>query len=301
MELEAAVSGKLTKIVVVAGESAKVGSAIAIVESDKSDEPVKKIKDTVTPAIAQQSPTNVPSAPVEKKSGGMFAKNKAKMSGGPADTITISPTQKVVSQRLVESKQTIPHYYLTSSVNAEGMASFRAAAKPEKIVWDAFFVSVVSKAVQKYEKFTYRFKGDKFEKSGLDAVGIAVDLDDELFVITVEDASKKDVKQISADIVDKVAKLKSGDLSARKLSPANITITNLGSANVKHFSAIENPPESAILAIGKIASVPVVKDGQLAIADMVDITLSVDHRIVNGKYAANFLSEVVENIESNWK
>jgi pyruvate dehydrogenase E2 component (dihydrolipoamide acetyltransferase) len=302
MELEAAVSGKLAKIVVVAGESAKVGSAIAMVESDKSDEePIKKIEEPGTPAIAQQSPTNVPSAPVEKKSGGMFAKNKAKMSGGSADTITISPTQKVVSQRLVESKQTIPHYYLTSSVNAEGMVNYRQAAKPEKIVWDAFFVSAVAKAVAKYEKFTYRFKGDKFEKSGLDAVGIAVDLDDELFVITIEDASKKDVKQISADIVNKVAKLKAGDLSARKLNPANITITNLGSANVKHFSAIVNPPESAILAIGKIASVPVVKDGQLAIADMVDITLSVDHRIVNGKYAANFLSEVVENIESNWK
>lgn len=301
MELESAVSGKLEKIIVQEGESAGIGSVIATVESEQAVETESKDDTPVAQDVSQSNPESIQTAPVEKKAGGMFAANKAKKSSDAADTIAITTTQQIVSQRLSESKQTIPHYYLTSSIDAGGMTKFREAAKPEKIVWDAFFVFSVSRVMQNYEKFTYRHKGDRFEKSGLDSIGVAVDLDDELFVITIDEASKKDVKQISSEILEKVDKLKSGDVSARKLSPANITITNLGAANIKQFTAIVNPPESAILAIGKIAPTPVVQDGQIVIAEMADVTLSVDHRIVNGKYAANFLSEVIDNIETNWK
>ena len=224
IELESAVSGKSAKIIVLGGEIADIGSVIAMVKSEQAVESKGKVDAPTVPDVPKQKQSRAQAAPVKRKTGGMFAANKAKKDGKSANTVAITTTQEIVSQRLVESKQTIPHYYLTSSINAESMIKFREAAKPEKILWDAFFVSAVGKVIQKYEKFTYRHKGDKYEKSGLDSVGVAVDLDDELFVITVDEVSKKDIKQISADILGKVEKIKSGDASARKLSPANITI-----------------------------------------------------------------------------
>jgi pyruvate dehydrogenase E2 component (dihydrolipoamide acetyltransferase) len=106
------------------------------------------------------------------------------------------------------------------------------------------------------------------------------------------------VEDISKDIRARAQEIEDGAGKAREIRPAAITVTNLGASNVETFAAIINPPEVAILAIGKIGPVPVVQNGQVAVQQRVALTLSADHRVINGKYAAEFLDAIIREIES---
>ena len=105
-------------------------------------------------------------------------------------------------------------------------------------------------------------------------------------------------EQLSDEILAGVARLRSGDPQARLARRANLTVSNLGGSNVESFAAIINPPESAILAVGKVMPVVTVVDGQVAVQERVNLTLSVDHRVASGKYAAGFLGAIVKELES---
>jgi pyruvate dehydrogenase E2 component (dihydrolipoamide acetyltransferase) len=144
----------------------------------------------------------------------------------------------------------------------------------------------------------YRFENDCLVPRGTDDVGLAIDLDGKLFVIPVAEPTTKTPEQISDQITTAVEQLRSGDSTAMKIRPASITITNLGGANVESFTPIINPPESAILGVGKIAAVPVVVNGAVAVESRATLTLAVDHRVVNGKYASEFLGAIVRQLES---
>ena len=106
------------------------------------------------------------------------------------------------------------------------------------------------------------------------------------------------MEQISAELAEQVARLRAGNPKARHLQPAAVTVSNLGACRVDSFLAVINPPEAAILAIGRIAPQPVVVDGEIVARRQVTLTLSADHRVVNGKYAAQFLEAVAANLES---
>jgi pyruvate dehydrogenase E2 component (dihydrolipoamide acetyltransferase) len=206
--------------------------------------------------------------------------------------------QRVVAQRMQESKQSIPHFYLQTSANAEGMVACRAAAPGEKLAWDAFFVSAVGKALKSFKRMCSSLVNGQLVAQGVDAVGVAVDLDNDLYVIQIVNPAAKSVEHISAEIRTQVQRLRDGDPEAKKVRPSNITISNLGASGVESFTAIVNPPEAAILAVGKVAPQVVPINGQVAIQNRVALTLSVDHRIVNGRYAADFLAKVVSELEA---
>jgi pyruvate dehydrogenase E2 component (dihydrolipoamide acetyltransferase) len=169
---------------------------------------------------------------------------------------------------------------------------------PKKLVWDAFFVSAVSNALVKYDRMCWRFENDELVISETDAVGVAVDVRGELYVLAIASPRSKTPEQISDEIRGEVERLKQGDLEARAVRPLNISITNLGASDVESFAAIINPPEAAILAIGRIAPAAVVRQGQVIVQNRVSLTLSVDHRIVNGRYAADFLNAIVREVEA---
>jgi pyruvate dehydrogenase E2 component (dihydrolipoamide acetyltransferase) len=145
----------------------------------------------------------------------------------------------------------------------------------------------------------YRFEGDRLVRQSGDAIGVAADVEDILYVVPVENPLALTVAQISEQIWSRVKRIRQGDASAKKLGQTSITISNLGAENIESFQAIINPPEAAILAIGKIApTVVALSENQLGIQKRVSLSLSVDHRIVNGKYAAKFLSRIVQEIET---
>ena len=132
-----------------------------------------------------------------------------------------------------------------------------------------------------------------------DAIGVAVDHENELYVIPVASPSAKTVEQISDEIRQSVERLRSGDPESRRIRPALLTVTNLGVCNVEAFIPIINPPEAAVLGVGKVMPTPVARDdGWIGVEQRCTLTLSVDHRIASGKYAGEFLAAIVKEIES---
>jgi pyruvate dehydrogenase E2 component (dihydrolipoamide acetyltransferase) len=289
MELEAIASGTLKAVHVRPEDSVDVGQLVATLEGEG-----KLAAPSVQPTVSEEV------KPEEK--GGRFAKNRAAASrpakGESQPSIPLSPTQRSVARRMQESKQANPHFYLQPSANAEPHNERRRVDADSKIVWDAYFVHAAAKALGRFERMGLRFENDRLNPSGTDSIGVAVDIEGELFVISLAGPNKKSLESLSVEIRNSVEKMRSGEPAARRLQPAALTITNLGSTGIESFTAIVNPPEAAILAIGKIAPVAVVADGKVVPQNRVSLTLSVDHRVVNGKYAAEFLQAIVDELES---
>lgn len=280
MEVEATVSGTLLAQRVDPGSEALAGDIIAVI------------------GTADEKPASAPPR-------GLFARNRATAGPAPvsasapaANYIPLSPAQRTAARRLQESKQVVPHFYLESSANAAAMIARRAAALSEKLAWDAFFVRASARALQRFERLTFRFADDRLVPLDADSLGVAVDVDGELFVVPVAAPAAKSVEEISREIRAATAALRTGAPEARRLQPGRMTISNLGGTGVTGFTAIINPPEAAILAIGRIHPVVVPQGAGFAVEQRVNLTLSVDHRVVNGRYAADFLGAIVQELES---
>jgi pyruvate dehydrogenase E2 component (dihydrolipoamide acetyltransferase) len=298
MEVESIATGRLKEKHAQPGDALSAGQLLAVI--DATGGPAAK---AAPPAPASQSIPAAAAAPAPgaKPAGGMFAKNRAAAAspapaGRPAHPL--SAAQATAARRMQQSKQTIPHFYLQTSVNAEPLLRRRAAAAGQNPAWDAFFVHAAGKALRKFPRLACRFEADRLVPAETDAVGVAVDHADELFVVAIADPAAKTPGQISDELRALVTRLRAGDAEARRLRPAALTLTNLGSTGVETFAAIVNPPEAAILAIGKAAPVPAVVDGKVVPQTRLSLTLSADHRIVSGKYAAQFLDEVVRELEA---
>lgn len=302
MDVEAVAGGTLKAILVNEGDQVAVGQVIAIIDSAVEGYVQKPPVEAPAP-VPVAAPVIPSPAPAAAKTS-LFARNKLahQAPADPTDEILLTATQRELARRLQESKQTIPHYYLTASANAERLIAARTAARDrvpaQKLVWDAFFVVAVARALQAFDRMRYRFEGDRLVRRATEAVGVAADIDDSLYVLPVDSPLMLSLEQISEQITSRVERIRQGDASAKKLAETWITITNLGSENIESFQAVINPPEAAILAIGKIAPTVQPQGNQIVIQQRVTLSLSVDHRIANGKYAAGFLSRIVKEIES---
>jgi pyruvate dehydrogenase E2 component (dihydrolipoamide acetyltransferase) len=199
---------------------------------------------------------------------------------------------------MAESKRTVPHFYLQTSASAEAMAARRTASPGRPLLWDAFFIHAAGKALREFDRLACRFEDDHLIDDGLDAIGLAVDVDGDLFPLAIEHPAAKTTEQISIEIEEAVARLRSGDPQARMIRRASLTVSNLGGSNIESCCAVINPPEAAILAVGKVMPVPTVVEEQIVVQKRVNLTLSVDHRVASGKYAAGFLTAIVEHLES---
>jgi pyruvate dehydrogenase E2 component (dihydrolipoamide acetyltransferase) len=280
MQVESIVTGLVGSISAGAGDEVETGETIAILQTDTAGEGRRSF-------FARNR---------EARAHGQVQEGKA--TAFERRTIPLSVPQRVVAQRMQQSKQTIPHFYLQTSANAEGMIARRKSAEVETIAWDAFFVHAVGKALRAFERLALRFQDDQLVSPGTDAVGLAVDLEGDLFTLAIEDAAARNPGEISREITAGVARLRCGDPRARLAQRASITVSNLGGSGIESFAAVINPPESAILAVGKVMPVVAAVDGRLAIQNRVSLTLSVDHRVASGRYAAGFLGAIVQHLES---
>lgn len=301
IEVEAVVSGVLHEVRSRADDMVAAGEVIAVLE-------IESAAPAATPAgpaadLGAIPPSAVPSeparmaAPSAGEAVGMFARNRA--SARAAVGIPLTVPQRVAARRLQESKQTIPHFYLQTSVNATAIVARRRAAEPVKLVWDAFVVLAVAKAINKFDRFRYRFDGERLALIENDTIGVAVDHDNELYVIPIASPATKLVEQISDEIRHGAERLRSGVPEAKRIHPAVLTVTNLGACMIESFIPIINPPEAAILGVGRVLPTPVARtDTEIGIEQRCKLTLSVDHRVSNGRYAAQFLSTIVGELES---
>jgi pyruvate dehydrogenase E2 component (dihydrolipoamide acetyltransferase) len=309
MEVESPVSGVLQDVRSQPNETVAVGHVIAVLEVEGTTPTTAAAAAAESVPLLRRSsaePAPTPGTACEQAvahgaATGMFARNRAAAATAKASTTAIPLTlaQRVAGKRLQESKQTIPHFYLQTSVNAAAMIARRNAAVPPKLVWDAFFVLAVAKAIAKFDRFRCRLDGERLVPADTDAIGVAIDVENDLYVIPIASPIGKTVEQISGEIRRGVEQLRANDTEAKKIRPALMTITNLGVANVESFIPVINPPEPAILAIGTVAPTPVARDdGSLSVEHRCTLTLCVDHRVCGGRYAAGFLDAILTELES---
>jgi pyruvate dehydrogenase E2 component (dihydrolipoamide acetyltransferase) len=217
---------------------------------------------------------------------------------GETQTQELSKLQEVIARRMAESKATAPHFYLEATIDMSAAVEGRArlkAATPEGQATPSFNDMVVKAsaiALRELPKANGAYRDGRFELYSRVNVGVAVAAQDALVVPTVFDADKKGLAQIAADVRAVASKVREGSITPPELSGGTFTVSNLGMYGIRNFGAVINPPQAAILAVGEISERPVVRDGEIATAHLMDVTLACDHRILYGAEAAEFLARI---------
>ena len=221
-------------------------------------------------------------------------------SSGYQDT-PISQMRKTIAKRLSESKFTAPNFYLTMSVDMDAAIEARQALNASgdhKISFNDLVVKAVAKGLKKHPAVNSAWLGDVIRTNYDVHVGVAVAVEDGLLVPIVRHADAKSLTQISAEVKDFAQRAKTKKLQPMDWEGNTFTISNLGMFGIDQFTAIVNPPDSCILAVGGIQSVPVVKNGQVVPGNIMKLTLSCDHRVVDGATGSAFLNSVKAFLES---
>ena len=221
-----------------------------------------------------------------------------------------SNIRTIIAKRTTETKQTIPHYYLTIESNVDKLILLRNKINNEnnfKISFNDIFVKALALALKKNPNTNVSWINNKIYKYSTVDVSIAVALKEGLITPIVKDADKKSLSEISLEIKELVIKAKENKLQPEEYIGGSISISNLGMYGVSEFSAIINPPQSSILAIGKIKKTPIVNDKNIEIGNLLKSTLSADHRVLDGAVAGKLVkdfNDIIQNpieiwIESN--
>jgi len=215
--------------------------------------------------------------------------------------IPLSGMRKAIARRLLESKQTIPHFYLTAECNVDKLLALRAeinSAGGTKVSVNDFVVMAVAKAFVDVPEANVTW-GDSviYQHSNVD-ISIAVSIDGGLITPVLRDASNKTLSAISAEVRDLAERGRSKRLKQADLEGGSFSISNLGMYDTLEFAAIINPPQSGILAVGAAKDQVVVIDGEMRVAKVMRVTLSADHRAVDGTLAAQWLAAFVKRIEN---
>ena len=218
----------------------------------------------------------------------------------------VSQMRKVIAKRLGESKFSAPHFYLTMEMNMDKMKAAREAINedsPIRISYNDLVVKACATALRKHPEINASWLGDKITYHEDINIGVAVAIDEGLMVPVIRQADRKTLVAIKSEIKDLAGKAKSRKISPEEMSGNTFTISNLGMFDIEEFTAIINPPDACILAVGSIIEKPIVKDGAIAIGNMMKVTLSCDHRIVDGAKGASFLQtlkSILENPVKLW-
>jgi pyruvate dehydrogenase E2 component (dihydrolipoyllysine-residue acetyltransferase) len=218
------------------------------------------------------------------------------MAGEDDEEVPLTNVRKVVARRLVESMQSAPHFYLTSVIDAEALVAFRAelnqrlAGEGIKLSVNDLIVRACATALRANPEINVSWGGDKILRHRRIHLGIAVALDEGLIVPVVRDADQKSVTQISREAKVLVERARAGKLTPQEFQGGTFTISNLGMFGIDHFTAVINPPEAAILAVGATTPEPVVRDGRVVVRHTIKLTLSIDHRALDGAAGARFMA-----------
>ena len=215
--------------------------------------------------------------------------------------------RKTIARRLTESKQTVPHFYLTIDVDAEPLASLREKVNAElaalgegratKVSLNDFLVKACAIALARVPECNASFSPEAILVHNRVDISVAVAIPDGLVTPVVRNADQKSVAAIAREVRELAARAKQKKLKPEEMQDGTFSISNLGMFGIDSFSAVINPPEGAILAVGQVRDEPVVKAGQVVAGKRLAMTLSCDHRVVDGAVGASFLAELRALIE----
>jgi pyruvate dehydrogenase E2 component (dihydrolipoamide acetyltransferase) len=211
--------------------------------------------------------------------------------------------QSLIARRMAESKATAPHFYLAAEVDMSravaGRELIKEGAEEGEVVpsFNDMVVKACALALREFPRANGAYRDGRFELYSRVNVGVAVAAQEALVVPTVFDADRKGLRQIAVESRALAQKVRDGQVTPPELSGATFTVSNLGMYGVERFSAVINPPQAAILAVGAIAERPVVRDGEIAAAHLMKVDLACDHRILYGAEGAEFLARVRQLLE----
>jgi len=217
------------------------------------------------------------------------------------EEVPVSQMRKTIARRLAESKFSAPHFYLTIHVDMENaMAARKAINAPGdvKISYNDMVIKAAAMALTKHPNVNSSWLGDKIRRNHHVNIGVAVAVDEGLLVPVVRFANTKGMAQIGAEVKDYAEKAKSKKLQPADWEGSTFTISNLGMFGIDNFTAIINPPDACILAVGGIQEIPVVKNGQVVPGHVMTLTMSCDHRVVDGSTGAKFLQTLKAYLEN---
>ncbi|MEO6796470.1 MAG: dihydrolipoamide acetyltransferase family protein [Candidatus Dormibacter sp.] len=222
---------------------------------------------------------------------------------GEVEVVELSKMQTTVAMRLAQSKFSAPHFYVTSEIAMDDAVHLRqmfneAVDKSGAISVNDLVVKAVALALTKFPQVNAAWADGRIERKRDINIGIAVGLPDGLIVPVVRNADQKSLNQIAVEARQLIDRAKAKKAGAQDYQGNTFTVSNLGMYDVDQFTAIINPPDSAILAVGSIQDKPVIKDGQVVPGKRMRVTLSVDHRVFYGVTAAQFLQEVKRLLQS---
>jgi pyruvate dehydrogenase E2 component (dihydrolipoamide acetyltransferase) len=333
MELEAEAAGVLAKILVEEGGSAAVGEAIAqMTEGDAAavtaksetsavaaDAPAPK-GDTRPPKPEPRGPRPVappapkvtrplgPRPPAARSERPVQAASPVRAAATPAAAPRgareeLSKIRRTVARRMAESKREVPHFYMSADVDMSECARLKqslAAARPDSTVsYTHLLLRAVALALVKHPRINARYVADDaVEFSSAVNLGIAVALDEGLIVPVVHECESKDLFAIAEAARALVERVRAGKAESGDLSGGTFTVSNLGMYPIEEFAAVINPPQAAVLAVGSLAERAVVRDGAVVARQTMRVTLSSDHRVIDGAEAAQFLQTLKELLES---
>jgi pyruvate dehydrogenase E2 component (dihydrolipoamide acetyltransferase) len=208
------------------------------------------------------------------------------------EEVPVSQMRKTIARRLSESKFTAPHFYLTMEMNMDKAVEARKSINelsPVKISFNDIVIKAVASALRQHPDVNVSWMGDKMRKNHHIHIGVAVAVKDGLVVPVVRFADNKSLSHIAAEVKDLAQKAHDKKLQPSDWEGSTFTISNLGMFGIEEFTAIINPPDACILAVGGIKETAVVKNGQLAVGNVMKVTLSCDHRAVDGAVGSAFL------------
>ncbi len=255
-----------------------------------------------TPAAAQPEPPP-PAAPAPTPSAPVLTKERVAALAGnaPYTERPLNPMRRVIARRLTESKQTVPHFYLTIDCEIDELLKIRkelnAKSDAYRISVNDFVIRAAALALRRVPAANASWSDEAILQWDTVDIAVAVALDDGLITPIVKQADRKGLAAIAAETKDLATRARAGKLRLDEFQGGTFSISNLGMYGVREFAAVINPPQGGILAVGAGEQRPVVRDGALAVATVMSCTLSCDHRAVDGAVGAQFLAAFKKLVE----
>ncbi len=267
---------------------------------------VEGAKPSAAPAKDAAKPVDKAPAPAASAPSGPSADAVAAMyQGREYEEVKLDGMRKTIAARLTEAKQTVPHFYLRREIRLDALMKFRAELNAQlesrgvKLSVNDFIIKACALALQAVPDANAVWAGDKVLRLKPSDVAVAVAIEGGLFTPVLRDAEMKSLSALSSEMKDLAKRARDRKLAPQEYQGGTFAISNLGMFGIENFDAVINPPHGAILAVGAGLKKPVVgKDGELTVATVMSVTLSVDHRVIDGALGAQLLEQIVGNLEN---
>ena len=259
---------------------------------------------TAAPKAEAAKPSAAPAAAAPAT--GPSADAVAKIYDGRTyEEVKLDGMRKTIAARLTEAKQTVPHFYLRRDIKLDALLAFRSQLNKQlegrgvKLSVNDFIIKAVANALQQVPEANAVWAGDRVLQMKASDVAVAVAIEGGLFTPVLQDADMKSLSALSGEMKDLAKRARDRKLAPHEYQGGSFAISNLGMFGIDNFDAIVNPPHAGILAVGAGTKKPVVgEDGELTVATIMSVTMSVDHRVIDGAVGANLLKAIVDNLEN---